>query len=54
MERFNEGVQVVRTQGYDRMNPFIVPTSLPNTSAYLISQMFQCLGPTTTIGTFLA
>jgi beta-ketoacyl-acyl-carrier-protein synthase II len=54
MDRFDEGVQVIRTQGYDRMNPFIVPTSLPNTSADLISQGFQCLGPTITVGTACA
>lgn len=54
MDRFDEGVTVIRSQGYERMNPFIVPTSLPNTSAYLISQGFQCLGPTITVGTACA
>lgn len=54
MERLVDGVYVIRGQGYDRMNPFVVPTSLPNAAAYLISQGFQCLGPTTTISTACA
>jgi 3-oxoacyl-[acyl-carrier-protein] synthase II len=54
MDKFDEGVRTVREKGYDRLNPFAVPTSLPNTSAYLISQAFQCLGPTITVGTACA
>lgn len=53
-DRAAEGVSVVRTQGYERLNPFVVPTSLPNTSAYLISEGFQCLGPSMTICTACA
>lgn len=54
MDRFDEGVRTIRDQGYTRLNPFTVPTSLPNASAYLISQEFQCLGPSSTIGTACA
>jgi 3-oxoacyl-[acyl-carrier-protein] synthase II len=54
MDRVDEGIKTIRGQGYDRLNPFTVPTSLPNTSSYLISQGFQCLGPTTTVGTACA
>lgn len=54
LDRATDGIEVIRNQGYERLNPFVVPTSLPNTSAYLISQGFQCLGPTTTIGTACA
>jgi len=54
LDRADEGIRVIREQGYDRMNPFIVPTSLVNTSAFLVSQTFQALGPTTTIGTACA
>lgn len=54
LDRSNDGIDVIRSQGYDRLNPFVVPTSLPNTSAYLISQGFQCLGPTITVGTACA
>jgi beta-ketoacyl-acyl-carrier-protein synthase II len=54
LDRSSDGIQVIRTQGYERLNPFVVPTSLANLSAYLISQGFQCLGPTTTICTACA
>lgn len=54
LDRATDGIEVIRNQGYDRLNPFVVPTSLPNTSAYLISQGFQCLGPSVTIGTACA
>lgn len=54
LDRSAEGIHIIRTQGYNRLNPFVVPTSLPNTSAYLISQELQCLGPTNTIGTACA
>ncbi len=54
MDRAGEGIEVVRTLGYEKMNPFIVPTSLINASAYLISQTFQSLGPTITVGTACA
>lgn len=54
LDRADEGIAIIRSQGYDRMNPFIVPTSLVNISAYLISQGFQALGPTLTVGTACA
>ncbi len=54
LDRSAEGIHIIRTLGYNRLNPFVVPTSLPNTSAYLISQGLQCLGPTNTIGTACA
>ena len=53
-DQLDEGIGVVRNQSYTRLNPFVVPTSLPNISAYLISQGFQCLGPTMTVGTACA
>src|SRR5688572_541592 len=54
IDRVDEGIVTIRTQGYERLNPFVVPTSLPNVSAYLISQAFQCLGPSITVGTACA
>lgn len=54
LDRASEGIDIIRSQGYDRMNPFVVPTSLVNTSAYLVSQGFQALGPSTTVGTACA
>ncbi len=54
LDRASEGIDIIRGQGYDRLNPFVVPTSLVNTSAYLVSQGFQALGPSTTVGTACA
>jgi 3-oxoacyl-[acyl-carrier-protein] synthase II len=54
VDRVDEGIVTIRTQGYERLNPFVVPTSLPNISAFMISEAFQCLGPTLTIGTACA
>jgi 3-oxoacyl-[acyl-carrier-protein] synthase II len=54
LDRATDGIEVIRSQGYDRVNPFVVPTSLVNISAYLVSQAFQCLGPNTTICTACA
>src|SRR5262249_48283695 len=54
LDRSDEGIAIIRTQSYERLNPFVVPTALPNVSAYLISQGFQCFGPTMTVGTACA
>ena len=54
LERIPEGITILRSQGYHRVNPFIVPSAMPNTSAFLISREFQCLGPTITITTACA
>ncbi len=54
VDRIDDGIVTIRTQSYERLNPFVVPTSLPNVSAYLISQAYQCLGPTITVGTACA
>lgn len=54
LDRADEGIATIRGQGYERLNPFVVPTSLVNISAYLISQGFQALGPTITVGTACA
>jgi len=53
-DRLDEGIVTVRNQGYERLNPFVVPASLPNISAYLIAQRFKCLGPSITISTACA
>lgn len=53
-DQLDDGINTIRNQSYSRLNPFVVPTSLPNISAYLISQAFQCLGPTLTVGTACA
>jgi 3-oxoacyl-[acyl-carrier-protein] synthase II len=54
LDKLDEGIQILRTQGYERVNPFTVPAGIPNLSAFLISRQFQCLGPNSTIVTACA
>jgi 3-oxoacyl-[acyl-carrier-protein] synthase II len=54
LEKFDEGISALRTQGLARVNPFTIPLGLPNIPAFLISQQFQCLGPNTTVATACA
>ena len=54
LDRVDEGLQVIRNQGYSRLNPFVLPASIPNLSAFLIAERFQCLGPNSTITTACA
>jgi beta-ketoacyl-acyl-carrier-protein synthase II len=54
LERAGEGIVQLRTSGSDRLNPFIVPSGIPNLSAYIISKQFQALGPNATIATACA
>jgi beta-ketoacyl-acyl-carrier-protein synthase II len=54
IERVDEGIQTLRTQGLDRVNPFTVPTGIPNLPAFLISFTFKALGPNSTLCTACA
>lgn len=54
LERFDEGITTLRTQGISRVNPFVVPSGIPNLPAFMISRQFQCLGPNCTIATACA
>jgi 3-oxoacyl-[acyl-carrier-protein] synthase II len=54
LDKADEGIQILRTQGLARVNPFVAATSIPNLSAYLIAKQFQCLGPNSTIVTACA
>ncbi len=54
IEKVDDGIQVLRTQGLGRVNPFTLPTGIPNLSAFLIAKEFQCLGPNITIVTACA
>ena len=54
LEKFDEGIIVIRTQGPDRLNPFVVSSGIPNLSSFLVSRQFQCLGPNNTIATACA
>lgn len=54
MDRADEGIATLRSQGYAKLNPFVLPASIPNLSAFLIAKQFQCLGPNSTITTACA
>ncbi len=50
----DEGIKIYRTQGLSRVNPFTLPSGLPNIAAFLIAQQYQCFGPNSTITTSCA
>jgi beta-ketoacyl-acyl-carrier-protein synthase II len=54
LEKFDEGISTLRSHGLARVNPFTIPSGLPNVPAFLISQQFQCLGPNSTVTTACA
>jgi beta-ketoacyl-acyl-carrier-protein synthase II len=54
IDKLDEGINTLRSQGYERVNPFTIPTGIPNTAAYQISTSLQCLGPSTTVATACA
>lgn len=54
LERLVDGIDIYHKRGLERVNPFVLPSGIPNISSFLISQRFQCLGPNTTIVTACA
>ncbi len=54
LDRFDEGIQVLRTDGYAKVNPFTIPSGIANLSAFMLAKQFQCLGPNSTIVTACA
>lgn len=54
LDKIDEGIQVLRSQGFAKVNPFILPSGIPNLSAFLIANKFHCLGPNSTISTACA
>lgn len=54
VDRIEEGLQSLRTLGLERVNPFLLPASIPNLSSFLIAKQFRCLGPNSTICTACA
>jgi 3-oxoacyl-[acyl-carrier-protein] synthase II len=54
MDKFDEGVTTMRTQGYDRVSPFIPPASIVNMCAHHLSHRFHTLGPLNTVATACA
>lgn len=53
-DKIDDGIQVLRSQGFDRVNPFILPSGIPNLPAFLIAKYFQVFGPNLTVTTACA
>jgi 3-oxoacyl-[acyl-carrier-protein] synthase II len=54
IERAVEGLQVYRTQGLSKVNPFSLPSALPNMPAFHVTSEFNALGPNSTLATACA
>ena len=54
LDFLESGLVTLRTRGVNRVNPFTLPSGIPNLSAFLIAERFQCLGPNYTISTACA
>jgi 3-oxoacyl-[acyl-carrier-protein] synthase II len=54
IERITDGIEAMKAGGYTRVNPFVLPSGLPNMPAFVIAYQLQCLGPNTTITTACA
>jgi 3-oxoacyl-[acyl-carrier-protein] synthase II len=54
LDKIDEGIQILRTQGFERVNPFVLPSGIPNLPAFLIATKFRCLGPNSTVATACA
>ncbi len=54
LDSFVDGIDVLNSQGVERVSPFVLPGGIPNLAAHLIALRFQCLGPNATITTACA
>jgi beta-ketoacyl-acyl-carrier-protein synthase II len=54
LEKADEGITALRTHGYNKVNPFAVPSAVPNMPAHHISHTYQAWGPLTTVVTACA
>ncbi len=54
LDKADEGITALRTGGFSRVNPFTVPNAVANMPAHHVSQMYQTLGPLSTIVTACA
>ncbi|MDF1499514.1 MAG: beta-ketoacyl-ACP synthase II [Anaerolineales bacterium] len=53
-DRGYEGIETLRTRGLARVNPFVLPATLPNMVSFHVSQLTGAAGPNTTITTACA
>jgi beta-ketoacyl-acyl-carrier-protein synthase II len=54
IERAIEGLDVIREKGFSRLNPFYLPSAIPNMPAFHVTQHFGAYGPNSTITTACA
>jgi beta-ketoacyl-acyl-carrier-protein synthase II len=54
LEKIVDGIEVFQNRGIERVNPFVLPSGIPNLAAFMISERYQCLGPNMTIVTACA
>lgn len=54
LDRIDEALQTLRNDGYGRVNPFAIPSGIPNLSSFIVARQYQCLGPNSTITTACA
>jgi 3-oxoacyl-[acyl-carrier-protein] synthase II len=54
VDKVDDGIQILRTKGFERVNPYILPSGIPNLAAFLIANKFSCLGPNSTVTTACA
>ena len=54
MERGIEGIEVLKEKGLAKVNPFYLPSTLPNMAAFQVTHHFKALGPNCTITTACA
>lgn len=54
LEKIDEGITFMRAHGVSRLNPFAVPSGIPNLPAFIISREYDCHGPNSTIATACA
>jgi 3-oxoacyl-[acyl-carrier-protein] synthase II len=53
-DRMDEATRIFRTQGYQKVNPFLPPASIPNIPAFHLSHRYKTLGPLNTVPTACA
>jgi beta-ketoacyl-acyl-carrier-protein synthase II len=53
-DRGYEGIETLRTRGLARVNPFVLPATLPNMVSFHVSQVTRAAGPNVTITTACA
>ncbi len=54
LEQADEGLQKMRTEGWKRVNPFVIPAALPNMPAFHVTLQYGAHGPNCTYTTACA